>query len=237
LRSILFCLLLTLGLTSPPAVRADLLADFESPVTTEARWILAGGTGLTLAVAATHNAYWVDFENRTASEKPLGSTSKYGDMMGQLVPNALYVGGMWIAGYFGAGRGYDRALYMAEATLYSALVTDVLKYTIREPRPNSTARTSFPSGHATTAFAFAGVVAAEHGWWFGVPAMALATFVGYSRINDNEHRVQDVVAGATVGLSYAYGIYFVQHPRVDPVVIVPEALPGGAGLNLAWSFR
>lgn len=221
-----------------PAAQADWWTDFESPVTTDAHWILAGGTALTLATAATHSTIWVNFENRTVEEKPLGSTSQYGNLMGQLVPNALYAGGMWIASYWQVPKAWDRAKFMFEATLYASIVTDTLKVVIREPRPNSTARNSFPSGHSTTAFAFAGVVAAEHGWWWGAPAMALATFVAYSRINDNQHRVHDLVAGATIGLSYAYGIYWNQQQAQKPkaFMLMPQPVPGGGEMNVAWSF-
>lgn len=220
---------------------ADLLADAESPVTTDAKWILLGGTGLTLATVAAHHSIFADFEKTTVDNKPLGKNSKYGDALGQLVPNVLYVGGTLAAHYLGSPMGKYRAWLMAEATVYAAVATTILKYTIREPRPyEANVRNSFPSGHATTVFAFAGVVAAEHGWYWGVPAMAMATFVGYSRINDNQHHVHDIVSGATIGLSYAYGIWYAQKPEREQlktkVMLLPQPLPGGGELAVAWEF-
>ena len=136
------------------------------------------------------------FDRWSVRTKPLGSTSQYGDIMGQMVPNALYFGGMMIAWYyFDNDLAFYRGKLMFEATAYAALVTQVLKTLIPEPRPANKQRNAFPSGHSATAFSFAGVVAAEHGWKWGVPAMALAAFVGYSRINDNAHRLHDVIAG------------------------------------------
>jgi membrane-associated phospholipid phosphatase len=223
------------------AAHADWVDDLESPVTTDAKWILLGGTGLTLATTMAHHSVFEDFEKTTADNKPLGSTSKYGDALGQLVPNVVYFGGAVISHYAGSPLGKYRAWLMLEATGYAAAVTTVLKYTIREPRPyDASVRNSFPSGHATTAFAFAGIVAAEHGWYWGAPAMAMATFVSYSRINDNQHRVHDLVAGATIGLSCAYGIYYAHKPErekaVSGVMLLPTAVPGGAELAALWQF-
>jgi len=58
--------------------------------------------------------------------------------------------------------------------------------------------TSFPSGHAASAFAFASAVGGE------LPAMALplrvlASAVAYSRVHTGVHYPADVVAGAIIG--------------------------------------
>ena len=98
-------------------------------------------------------------------------------------------------------------------------------------------KSSFPSGHATTAFAFAGVIAAEHGWVYGTPAMLLAAFVGYSRINDNQHRTHDVIAGATIGLTSAYGIYLAhQKTHTSALQILPVSIPGGGEILTSWQY-
>lgn len=237
---VIFCGLLSCGLLLNSGVAcAEVTRDLESPFMTPAKWTLLGGTGLTLAVLATDDSVASPFEKSTVQHKPLGKASKYGDLAGQLVPNALYAGGMWIASHYGSALGGYRAEMMFTATLYAALVSTVLKYTIREPRPyNSQVRNSFPSGHSTTAFAFAGIVAAEHGWYYGVPAMGLATFVAYSRINDHQHHLQDVVAGATIGLSCALGIYYTrQDERGKPSALQIRPVPLGDGAELALEWR
>lgn len=219
---------------------ADWAVDAQAPLASPARWALVGGTGLTLLVLATDHTVGQPFERRTAQQKPLGKYSKYGDIAGQLVPNAMYAGGMGIAALLGSSTALARAEMMVMATGYASLVTTTLKYTVREGRPyNSKERNSFPSGHTTTAFAFAGVVAAEHGWWYGVPAMAMATFVGYSRLNDHAHYLHDVVAGATVGLSCSLGIYYArQDIKESPnsMRIIPTPIPGGAEMAATWTF-
>lgn len=185
----------------------DLKDEALSPFTTSAKNIFYVGAGLTLTVLVFEDSI-VDYTQKDlANDKPLGSLSKFGDLAGQMLPNALYAIGQTLAGASGDKYGYSRAMGMLKASAYSSGVTTVLKYSIREPRPGaSTDRNSFPSGHSTTAFAFGGYVYEEHGWKWGVPALALASFVGVSRINDNRHYLHDVLAGTTIGLMYGVGI-------------------------------
>lgn len=216
---------------------AGLADDLKSPLTTDAKWIALTGTALTLTVIATQDSFSGPWETWTARNRPLGNSAKYGDLMGQILPNALYVGGMWTAGYFGVETANTRAWLMIKASAYAGLITTVMKYTSGEGRPyNSERGSSFPSGHSATAFAFAGVVAAEHGWLYGTPAMLLAGFVAYSRINDNAHRLHDTVMGATIGLTCAYGIHYAQKPGEDPLQVWPMPMDGGGGLLARYHF-
>ncbi len=185
----------------------DLKNESLSPFTTTARNVFFVGAGLTLTVLLFEDSI-IDYTQKDLSnDKPLGSFSKFGDLAGQMVPNAMYAIGQTIAGASGDELGHSRAMGMLKASAYSSAVTSVLKYSIREPRPGATTeRNSFPSGHSTTAFAFGGYVYEEHGWKWGIPALGIATFVDVSRINDNRHYLHDVLAGMTIGMMYGVGI-------------------------------
>ena len=215
----------------------ELGQEAASPLTTNAKYVLLGGTLVTASLALMEDGVVYPFQKTQVRNKPLGEYSKWGDTLGQLVPNILYVGGMSIAGYYGNTKAYDRALGMFKATAYSSGVTSVLKYTIREPRPNNPQeKNSFPSGHSTTAFAFSGYVAAEHGWGWGSAALLMSTFVGYSRINDNRHYLHDVVAGATIGWAYGWGISKLGKKDPESAYILPLIDSKTAGLSLYKEF-
>ncbi len=65
---------------------------------------------------------------------------------------------------------------------------------------------SFPSSHATVAFALAGTV-----FWFnkplGVALLAAAFLVSWGRVFVGVHYPLDVTAGALIGLLFSYGMY------------------------------
>jgi hypothetical protein len=184
------------------------------PVTTDAKYALYIGAGLTTVIVLFDDPVVDPFQQKTTRNKTLGDSSRWGDWMGQLVPNLLYSAGMAISGHNGDPDGYRRSIGMLKATAYSTGVTTVLKYTVREPRPiDHHWKNSFPSGHTTSAFAFSGYVMAEHEYALGIPALIVSTFVAYSRINDNMHWLQDITAGATIGWVYGWGISKLQQKQ------------------------
>jgi len=186
--------------------------EFASPWTTPARQWLLWGSGVTLALIILEDQIVDPVQDETVENRPLGSASTFGDRMGQLIPNAVYMAGMGLHYYWTKNEvSANRAIDMFKSSAYSGLVTQVLKFMVHEPRPNNTSGNrsyeSFPSGHTASAFSFSSTVIAEHGFWpYGALATAMASFTGFSRMNDNKHYVHDVVGGFTLGTVYGFGI-------------------------------
>lgn len=88
-------------------------------------------------------------------------------------------------------------------------ITFGLKAAIDSERPNGRNNNSFPSGHTSQAFASASFLDHRYGWKYGLPAYMAATYVAFSRVNSDNHRIRDVFAGAAI----AWGV---SHFFVDP---------------------
>jgi len=90
----------------------------------------------------------------------------------------------------------------AKAIAVSEMIVSPLKYATNRKRPEgetSRANSSFPSGHAATAFAVASALGHAYPR-IKLPAYAAAALVSYSRIYEQRHYATDVIAGACVGL-------------------------------------
>ena len=86
-------------------------------------------------------------------------------------------------------------------------LTYVLKYGINKHRPEGrTDGKAFPSGHTSFAFQGASFLQRRYGWKYGVPAYAVAAYVGWSRMEGigERHDGWDVLAGAAVGIGSTY---------------------------------
>jgi membrane-associated phospholipid phosphatase len=112
----------------------------------------------------------------------------------------------------------ENSIYLGASVLSSAIITNILKYSIRRPRPYITypyiekaangGSPSFPSGHTSSAFAFATSVSIAWPKWYVIaPAYGWAVAVAYSRMDLGVHYPSDVLAGALIGAGSAYLCY------------------------------
>jgi len=95
-------------------------------------------------------------------------------------------------------------LAISEAIFLSTAVTFAGKLAFRRERPDG-GNFSFPSEHASAAFATAGVLTTMYGWKAGVPSFALASLVSISRVDADKHWVSDVLMGAVIGTVIGVG--------------------------------
>jgi len=97
----------------------------------------------------------------------------------------------------------EGALQMGVSAALTLGVTYGLKSTVIETNPNGDSY-SFPSAHTSVSFVSAEFMRKRYGWGYGIPAYAAATFVAVSRVTSREHYIQDVAAGAAIGIASAY---------------------------------
>jgi membrane-associated phospholipid phosphatase len=140
--------------------------------------------------------------------------------LGNAGPAVLFLGASYLIGRFGGHENLSEATSLsAEALLDTGLWTTVIKRLTARTRPSAggegtffeyqpqggQSNASFPSGHASGAFAlatvFSGIYGPEHRWvpWVTYGA---AGMVGLSRIGLGRHFTSDVVIGSVIGNSF-----------------------------------
>ena len=142
----------------------------------------------------------------------------------------------------------DRTIMLGMSAATMLVVTKGAKMAFKERRPDGTNDDAFPSGHTAISFMCAEFLWQEYRTtkpWIGYTGYALATGVAYLRLHNNRHWVNDVVAGAAVGMlstKFAYWLYpklFKEHKRSQKKTIVmgtPFYDGNGAGVSMALAF-
>jgi len=140
---------------------------------------------------------------------------------------------------------FDRSIIIFTSYVLTTATVRSLKGTTRIMRPDSSLRTSFPSGHTSIAFAGAEFLWQEYkdkSVWYGIAGYTLAGSVGLLRVVNNKHWLTDVIAGAGVGILCTKTSYFLydrfknklQNRKYD-LMIYPNI--GKNTWNLGFSMR
>lgn len=179
----------------------------------------------------------------------VSSLTKYGlEPMGNLYAFAA-MGGFLIHGSLsGNDRSRSTGLLAIESYLISGLMVRIPKLAFGRSRPDAwwgpepnewkgpVNGKSFPSGHTTSAFAVASVIAWQYRDtpWVPVTAYTLASLAGFSRVYDNRHWLSDVFAGAVFGT--VTGRFICKQHQNNKYVIEPVAVDGIPGLKMVYRW-
>jgi membrane-associated phospholipid phosphatase len=138
---------------------------------------------------------------------------------------------------------------IAASIIAGGLITPALKVVVGRERPSTTTSTfrfkpfstnsSFPSGHATEAFAVAAAIAENYPTpWVECLAYGTAGLVGYARIEQNAHFASDVVAGSLIGWFVGRAVVHRNDGPKDPKKLswTPYATPNGVGVVFHKAF-
>lgn len=152
------------------------------------------------------------------------------------------VWGLGLCGVRGKHGLWERTSTTAVAYATMGAIVCGLKYTIKEPRSDGTARNSFPSGHTATAFMGAELLREEYAGrspWLAWSGYAVAAAVAYLRIYNNKHYANDVVAGMAIGyLSARFAYWLVPKMGLkhtgskSRMTVLPSYTDGGLAANV-----
>ncbi|WP_308365280.1 MULTISPECIES: phosphatase PAP2 family protein [unclassified Streptomyces] len=164
----------------------------------------------------------------------------------------LWGGAAAAIGVLGSARARKAALCgAASLALASATINTVGKWSVRRPRPllegvpavrqlvTQPQTTSFPSGHAASAFAFTAGLALESPGW-GAAMAPVAVSVAFSRVYTGVHYPSDVMAGAALGVAAGFVVRRLARDAREARAVPGDerkaagapALPDGAGLTV-----
>ena len=104
----------------------------------------------------------------------------------------------------------DRTIYLSAGFLLSSAITLPLKKAMDVLRPDGSDYKSFPSGHATTAFAMAQWLREEYkasNPLLSYSGYFIATASSISRVSYHKHHLADVLMGAGIGMLSTKAIY------------------------------
>ena len=152
---------------------------------------------------------------------------------GDILLIALPASAVGLATYnFAFNKDKNGIVQYGIAALLNEGVTFALKNSVHELRPNHHDYLSFPSGHSSTTFTAATFMWKRYGWEYGLPAFALASFTAYSRVESRNHYIQDVGAGAALGILSS--LLFTK--PFHKVKIEPVTIGKGIGVVASVSF-
>jgi membrane-associated phospholipid phosphatase len=226
--------------------------------------LMTGALGVGLAVSLFDSRLLAGTQHWGGDHTELQRTSAIGSIIGG--PGPITVGALLWAGGRGTGDTFmtNTGREVIRAVLVSGGLTALTKGIVGRSRPLAapgdpdeyspgrgflnSARSSFPSGHTSAAFAAATVLAREidaahpNARWFVNPLLfGGAAFVGWSRIYDQQHWPSDVLVGAALGTITGYEV--VAHAHGDRSPISSGFLshlrlgPSRKGLDVGWSLR
>ena len=168
----------------------------------------------------------------------LGNSEEVGTYLGHDIFLASGTAALFFAGRLSEHAEFREMSYsMTQGIILNTIVTVSIKESVNRIRPNRLDGNSFISGHTSSMFTIATVLDEFYGHKAGVPAYAIATFVGVSRLSKNVHFLSDVVSGAVVGYIVGKTVSNGNGFAEQNFTLTPAFSPQGDGLGLALTFR
>jgi undecaprenyl-diphosphatase len=135
----------------------------------------------------------------------------------------------------------ENGLRTTQALLLTTVSHISLAAIFQRERPNEKSDflpfpSSFPSGHASSAFAVAGSLAYSYGWAGAIPGYFFASGIALSRIKENRHWASDVVAGGFLGTFWARAAFKKTEVDKEAFMVIPSPIFDGMMLTALKEF-
>lgn len=223
----------------------DQKAIWTSPLHLErgdAKWMIPSGIGF-MALATTDRITGDEFAEATRQRNAARIVSYAGSIYGlAAVTGAFYFMGREKHDY----RARETGLLSAEALIDSLIVEGALKGITQRARPADGVErseffdggSSFPSGHATQAWAVAAVIANEYNDRTAVQiaAYGIASAVSVARVAAHKHYISDVVAGSALGWGIGRYVYKAHHRETPLITMQFDRRAHQYSAGLTWKF-
>jgi membrane-associated phospholipid phosphatase len=201
-------------------------SDFKHLFTVNNALIVAIGGAAALAVHPGDQQVTSSFAGSHTVDETLDPGSVIG---GGMIQFGAALGTYAIGRMAGKNEVAHLGADLFRAQVVTSVLTQGIKFAADRTRPDGS-NYSFPSGHTSSAFATATVLQRHYGWKVGLPAYALAGYVGGSRLAENRHYLSDVLFGAAIGIIGGRAVTFGHGSH--QFALTPIAVPGGAGVGL-----
>ncbi len=180
--------------------------------------------------------------------------SKWTDRYTKRVTN-LTIGGLYLGGIvFHSQKAKETAVLCLESVALAEEITYGIKHLVGRTRPFGnkgvfhfdplklpppSSSLSFPSGHATCAFALTSVIAQQyHNIPLSIGLYGCATVVALGRLNNNAHFLSDVFWGGVIGFSVGRSLVKFNKKNIsEDVRLVLWGEPGLMGMKLLVSIK
>lgn len=125
-------------------------------------------------------------------------------------------GGIWIAGKLSNSESTESfGEELSRGLLFTYGIVQTLKWSTNRTRPNNENNNSFPSAHAAGAACLATVLWNNYGYEAGIPAVAVAIYTCFSRVNLGKHFISDVIMGAAIGTACGVAAFSIDEHNSD----------------------
>lgn len=183
---------------------------------------------------------WEDRNNGHGKKLPIDDFT--------IVAPAVAVYALNLTGVKGKSNFIDRSLIYGMSNLIGTGIVKGVKNMALVMRPDSSNRLSFPSGHTTKAFIAAEFLRQEYKGvspWYGIAGYAVAAGTGFLRMYNNKHWLNDVIAGAGVGILSTRVSYWL-YPKIKnaffknakgKTVIMPTYQNQSFGIGMVHQFH